>query len=134
VNRHAHDFLLGCFQRGEFLDHLALSRHQNAIGPRRDLGQIARDHHHRLVFVRQPLDQLGDLDDRADIDAAPCRCTELERCNFEVHRHIPRMRAPTSSRTLLFAARAAVPVAESGQLVFSNKPSSRSGMKRVRDA
>ncbi len=50
----------------------------------------------------------------------------------EVYRHIPRMRAPTSSRTLLLAARPAVPVAESGQLVFSNRPSSRSGMNRVR--
>src|SRR6266436_421050 len=28
--------------------------------------------------------------------------TELERGNFEAHRHIPRMRAPTSSLTLLF--------------------------------
>src|SRR5665213_3060555 len=40
MHRRVHDFLFGCFQRGEFLDHLALSRYQNAIGQRHDLGQI----------------------------------------------------------------------------------------------
>ena len=45
---------------------------QRYLGYRRQrgLGQIGRDHHHRLAFIGEPLDQFVDLDDRADIDAA----------------------------------------------------------------
>ena len=38
MNCGIHDFLLGRFQRRELLDHLALSRHQDAVGQRHDLG------------------------------------------------------------------------------------------------
>jgi hypothetical protein len=41
-----------------------------AIGDKVDSGRTGRDHHHRLAFIGEPLDQFVDLDDRADIDAA----------------------------------------------------------------
>ena len=49
-------------------------------------------------------------------------------------RHIPRMRAPTSMRGPWLAGRAATPAAARGQTVFSNRPSRRSGINRVREA
>jgi 3-isopropylmalate dehydrogenase len=70
VHRGVHDLLLGRFQRREFLDHLALSRHQDAVGQRHDLGQIGRDHHHGFPLVGEAIDQVVDFHDGADVDAA----------------------------------------------------------------
>jgi len=51
--------------------HIALRCNDTpAIGDNADLGQIGRDHHHRIAFIGEPLDQFVDLDDGADIDAA----------------------------------------------------------------
>jgi len=47
-------------------DRILVSRRQvveDAIGQRHDLGQIGRDHHDRLAFIGEPLDQLVDLDE-----------------------------------------------------------------------
>jgi predicted alpha/beta-hydrolase family hydrolase len=49
------------------------------------------------------------------------------------YRHIPRMRAPTSMRGPWLGARAA-PATATGQTVFSNRPSRRSGMNLVLEA
>src|SRR6266404_5741945 len=46
-------------------------------------------------------------------------------------RHMPRIRAPMSMRGPWLAGRAAAPAIAIGQTVFSNRPSKRSGMKRV---
>jgi hypothetical protein len=49
--------------------------------------------------------------------------------------HMPRICAPTSTRTPWLAGRAvASPVATAGQAILSKKPSSSLGMKRVREA
>jgi hypothetical protein len=50
------------------------------------------------------------------------------------YRHMPRMRAPTSTRTPSLAGRTADPGAAVGHPIRSKRPSSPSGMKRVREA
>ena len=65
---------------------------------------------------------------------AGTRCLAARKPVRGSQRHMPRMRAPTSMRGPLLAARAAAPAGASGQVVFSNRWSSRSGMKRVREA
>jgi hypothetical protein len=49
---------------------LPLSSHQNAVGQRHDLRQIGRDHHDSSGLVGEVLDQLVDLHNRPDLDAA----------------------------------------------------------------
>jgi hypothetical protein len=55
---------------------------------------------------------------------------------FKPHhqRHMPRARAPMSILGPWPGPRVAAPGVTTGQFVRSNKPSSFSGMKRVRDA
>jgi hypothetical protein len=50
------------------------------------------------------------------------------------YRHMPRMRAPTSTRTPSVAGHTADPGVAIGHAVRSKRPSSPSGMKRVREA
>src|SRR6202161_4508956 len=44
MNRGIHDLLLGHVQRREFLDNLALSANQDAVGDRENFWQIGGDH------------------------------------------------------------------------------------------
>ena len=81
--------------------HIALRCNDtSAIGDNADLGQIGRDHHHRLAFIGEPLDQFVNLDDRADIDAAR-RLIENNEIRF-LHRrfgnhHFPLVAADSST-------------------------------------
>ena len=52
-----------------FLDHLALTRHQYPVGKGHDLGQVGGDDDHRLALVGEAADEFVDLDDGADVDA-----------------------------------------------------------------
>src|SRR6185437_16484336 len=70
VNRRVHDLLFGRLQRRELLDNLTLPADQDSVRQRQYLRQIGGDHDHRLAFVGEAVDQLVNLDDRADIDAA----------------------------------------------------------------
>ena len=54
----------------ELLDDAALPAHQDAVGELQDLRQVGRDHHHREAVVGEPVDELVDLGDGADVDAA----------------------------------------------------------------
>jgi hypothetical protein len=58
----------------------------------------------------------------------------LRFADGNAYRHMPRMRAPTSMRGPWLAARAAAPATASGHVVFSNMPSSRSGINRDLEA
>ena len=71
---------------------------------------------------------------RAVAVPATCKCRWQGCLRRAIYRHIPRMRAPISSFGPCAAARAAAPAGATGQAVRSNRPSSFSGMKRVRDA
>lgn len=50
------------------------------------------------------------------------------------YRHMPRMRAPTSTRTCRASGREVCPAATTGQVQHSNSCSRLAGMKRVREA
>jgi hypothetical protein len=50
------------------------------------------------------------------------------------HRHMPRIRAPTSRRTCLGSGRSDTAAVTIGQVVHSNNGSRAAGMKRVREA
>ena len=50
------------------------------------------------------------------------------------HRHIPRIRAPTSMRTFIVASFSVVTLERIGHVTLSNSGSRFAGMKRVRDA
>jgi hypothetical protein len=50
------------------------------------------------------------------------------------HRHIPRIRAPTSMRTFIVASCSVVTLDRIGHVTLSNSGSRPAGMKRVRDA
>jgi hypothetical protein len=53
---------------------------------------------------------------------------------FPPHRHMPRIRAPTSRRTCLGSGRSDAAAVTIGHVVHSNNGSRAAGMKRVREA
>src|SRR6204780_3356171 len=65
-----HDPLLVGLAGGELLDDTALPGNQDAIGQAEDLRQIGRNHHHGDAAVGEFVDDLVEIGDRADIDAA----------------------------------------------------------------
>ncbi len=70
MNRGVHDSFLGRVAGADFFDDLSALRHQNPIGHRHDFRQVGGNDDDGEPFVGQRVDELMDLDDRADVDPA----------------------------------------------------------------
>src|SRR3984957_2662627 len=70
VNGRVHDPLFVGLTGGKLLDDTALAGNEDAIGQAEDLRQVRRNHHHGDAAVGEFVDDLVEIGDRADIDAA----------------------------------------------------------------
>ena len=69
VRRQLHDGFLGRVAARELAAHLPFAHHEDAIGERQHLGQIARHHQARHARGRALANDVVDLELRADVDA-----------------------------------------------------------------
>jgi hypothetical protein len=70
IHGRVHDLLFGRDSGTEFLDDPPALGHENPVGQIHDLRQVGRDHQNGKPVVGQPVDELMDIGDRADIDSA----------------------------------------------------------------